>query len=188
MLILMGQFAVHHHRDCRVERALAAERRMQAMDADSSPATATMTTTMATSFASTSDAVTASTTAASASASSLSTAAMTTAPPRRPGGGQCRSDMPGVDDPVELLQNRGVVAANMICPFLGALMRAGELPGCILHRSQLLDITVRAGLPTDRAMAHIDGNFRNIPGGFIDVCCMEGATSEHVTSTGINDC
>mmetsp|Transcript_14004 Transcript_14004/g.33030 ORF Transcript_14004/g.33030 Transcript_14004/m.33030 type:complete len:290 (-) Transcript_14004:381-1250(-) len=78
---------------------------------------------------------------------------------------------------------------NVICPFLGTLLKAGVLPPvCVVHRSQLLDITVRAGLPFAQAMAHIESNFRNIPGGFIDICCMEGATSEHVTSTGINDC
>mmetsp|Transcript_14006 Transcript_14006/g.33042 ORF Transcript_14006/g.33042 Transcript_14006/m.33042 type:complete len:289 (-) Transcript_14006:381-1247(-) len=78
---------------------------------------------------------------------------------------------------------------NVICPFLGTLLKAGVLPPvCVVHRSQLLDITVRAGLPFAQAMAHIESNFRNIPGGFIDICCMEGATSEHLFSTGINDC
>eukprot|EP00403_Amphidinium_massartii_P029454 CAMPEP_0178399616 /NCGR_PEP_ID=MMETSP0689_2-20121128/15370_1 /TAXON_ID=160604 /ORGANISM="Amphidinium massartii, Strain CS-259" /LENGTH=214 /DNA_ID=CAMNT_0020020395 /DNA_START=127 /DNA_END=768 /DNA_ORIENTATION=+ len=191
MLILMLELVAHHHHDydSSVEWAPTA-RRLQAMDTDSSSVAATANTTVTTSVASTSDmAITTTAAAANASESSASTAAVTTASPRRPGGGRCRSDMPGVDDPVELLQNRAIVAANMICPFLGSLMLAGVLPAiCILHRSQLLEATVNAGLESGKAMRHIEGNFRNIPGGYIDVCCMEGATSEHVTSTGINDC
>jgi len=52
----------------------------------------------------------------------------------------------------------------------------------------LKTVTTRAGLSDTMAEDHIDDNFAFNPSGFQDIFNMEGASNEHMTSTGINDC
>merc|ERR1719223_239535 len=55
-------------------------------------------------------------------------------------------------------------------------------------KDELLNATKDAGLDADTAQSHVDGNFLNNPSDEQDIWNMEGATNEHVTSTGIHDC
>lgn len=77
----------------------------------------------------------------------------------------------------------------IICPFLSTMVNEGALPVKQNYtRDELQDLTLLAGLDEETAQAHTDGNFINNPTGIQDLWNMEGATNEHVTSTGINDC
>jgi len=75
------------------------------------------------------------------------------------------------------------------CPFLRTSLKAGILVTKPEYtKEELLDFSTQAGLARSVAEKHIDGNFRNIPTGRMNIFDMEGNPNEHVTSTGIMDC
>jgi len=77
----------------------------------------------------------------------------------------------------------------IICPFLSTLVSEGALPVKQEYtKAELREATELAGLDEETAETHVDGNFLNNPIGTQDLWNMEGATNEHVTSTGISDC
>lgn len=78
---------------------------------------------------------------------------------------------------------------RIICPFLSTLVNEGMMEvKTSYHRDELRDITIAAGLDPATTEGHIQGNFKDIPSGEIDIFDMEGLPNEHHTSTGINDC
>lgn len=86
-------------------------------------------------------------------------------------------------------RNKNNAKSRIICPFLAALVREDVLPVKESYtRAELQAITIQAGLPAEMAAAHVEGNFKDIPGQKIDLWNMEGMPDEHITSTGINDC
>jgi len=77
----------------------------------------------------------------------------------------------------------------IICPFLSTMVNEGALPVRQSYtRDQLQAATEIAGLDPAIGDAHIEGNFVNDPDGVQDLFNLEGASNEHVTSTGIHDC
>lgn len=78
---------------------------------------------------------------------------------------------------------------KIICPFLSSMIHDGFLPLKAEYTKDELEIlTLDAGLDPAFTKSHIEGNFKDIPTGRIDVFNMEGLPNEHHTSTGINDC
>jgi len=78
---------------------------------------------------------------------------------------------------------------NIICPFLSTLVNEGALPVKDEYTvGELRNVTLFAGLPADLLDPHLAGNFQNNPSGTQDLFSMEGASNEHVTSTGVHDC
>jgi len=78
---------------------------------------------------------------------------------------------------------------KIICPFLSAMIHDGLLPRKAEYTKDELEIlTLDTGLDPTLTRGHIEGNFKDIPTGRIDVFNMEGLPNEHHTSTGINDC
>jgi len=78
---------------------------------------------------------------------------------------------------------------NIICPFLSTLVHEGALPVKDSYTvGELRNVTMFAGLPADLLDPHLAGNFQNNPSGTQDLFSMEGASNEHVTSTGVHDC
>jgi len=77
----------------------------------------------------------------------------------------------------------------IICPFLSAMVAEGAVPlKQMYHKEDLREATILAGMDEESANMHMDGNFLNNPSLMQDIWNMEGATNEHVTSTGIHDC
>jgi hypothetical protein len=78
---------------------------------------------------------------------------------------------------------------KIICPFLSSMIHEDFLPRKAEYsKDELEKLTLDAGLDPALTSAHIEGNFKDIPTGRIDVFNMEGLPNEHHTSTGINDC
>lgn len=78
--------------------------------------------------------------------------------------------------------------SRIICPFLSTLVHEKMLHGCEHTNETLLQATIDAGLERSKAMDHVLENFINNPSGRQNICDMEGALNEHLTSTLINDC
>jgi len=81
----------------------------------------------------------------------------------------------------------------IICPFLGTLVNQRVLPlSSSYSRNTLQEVTIKSGLPVSVAEQHVEGNFKYtvFKGNtqFQDIFNMEGATNEHQSSIGINDC
>lgn len=77
----------------------------------------------------------------------------------------------------------------IICPFLSSMVAEGAVPvNQTYHKDDLRRATIAAGMDPESADMHMDGNFLNNPSNVQDIWNMEGATNEHVTSTGIHDC
>eukprot|EP00929_Paragymnodinium_shiwhaense_P034336 TRINITY_DN18705_c0_g1_i1.p1 TRINITY_DN18705_c0_g1~~TRINITY_DN18705_c0_g1_i1.p1 ORF type:complete len:457 (-),score=79.04 TRINITY_DN18705_c0_g1_i1:108-1478(-) len=77
----------------------------------------------------------------------------------------------------------------IICPFLSTLIHEEAMEVKASYtREELEDITEAAGLPFSFVEAHATANFINNPSHVQDIFNMEGASNEHVTSTGVHDC
>jgi len=77
----------------------------------------------------------------------------------------------------------------IICPFLSTMVNEGAVPmKQTFTRDELEAATVAAGLDPVNAKSHSDSNFANDPDGIQDLWNLEGASNEHVSSTGIHDC
>lgn len=77
----------------------------------------------------------------------------------------------------------------IICPFLATLVNEGAIPVKQSYtREELQEASITAGLNSAISSLHVAGNFLNNPAGVQDIFNMEGATNEHVSSTGIHDC
>ena len=91
---------------------------------------------------------------------------------------------PGLDAITGGLPNVGAldvgVAANrdistIICPFFTTMIVNKALENkAVYTRFELLEFSQEAGVPRRDAQAHTEGNFLNIPTGFIDLFDMEG--------------